>query len=435
MFSVLLFGFSCGIPLALVKSTLQAWMAAEKVDITTIGLFSLVSFPYSWKFIWAPFLDRYFPKALGRRRSWMLIFQVLLVFGIAAMAFIQPAQSPLVMAAIATTVAFFSASQDIVVDAFRTEALTRDEYGAGSGVYVMGYRIAMLTSGALALFMADHMSWQTVYLVMAATMGVGILGTLTAKEPEGAKPPKSLKDAVVLPLLEFVARPGAFEVLAFITLYKLDVAMAMALNTAFVLEIGFSKTDIAAVTKGFGLVATIVGTLVGGALMPKLGMRKSLWIFGILQGITSLLFCWLEIVVHQGGMNLGGLISNYSALVISIAGENLTGGMGTAVYAAFFMSLCNKNYTATQYALLTSLMAFTRDVMTAPSGYLQKAVGWQNYFVISALLMIPGLLLLLRYSKWRLEGEASWVSKFPKLHQILSDHRVPTVVESSGSAT
>lgn len=390
MFVMLLLGFSAGIPYALTAGTLQAWLATENVDIKTIGLFALVGIPYNWKFVWAPFMDRFFPKFLGRRRGWMIVTQIGLAAAIAGMALTSPSYSLTTMAALAVLVAFFSSSQDIVVDAYRTEALKQEEYGAGSGVYIMGYRLAMLVSGALALIMADHYSWKTVYLFMAATIIVGIIGTLIAPEPETQKPPKTIAEAVVAPLKEFFSRPGALEVMLFILLYKLDSAVASALMTKFFLDMGFTKTDIGAVTKVFGLVATIIGTLLGGALIPKLGMKRALIIFGILQGATNLLFLWMAKVGAER-----------SALIATIAGENLAGGMGTAAYAAFLMSLCNQRFTATQYALLTSLMAVPTKIIAAPTGFLQAAVGWEQYFVISTLLAIPGLLMLTRFNHWK----------------------------------
>jgi len=390
MFVMLLLGFSAGIPYALTAGTLQAWLATENVDIKTIGLFALVGIPYNWKFIWAPLMDRFYPKFLGRRRGWMLVTQIGLAAAIAGMALTSPSFSITAMAALAVLVAFFSSSQDIVIDAYRTEVLKENEYGAGAGVYIMGYRLAMLVSGALALIMADHFSWKTVYLFMAATIIVGVIGTFLGPEPKTGIPPRTLREAVLEPLREFFHRTGAFEVLLFLLLYKLTDAVGTALMTKFFLDIGFTKTDIGAVTKVFGLIATIAGTLIGGVLLPRLGMRRALVIFGILQGLTNLLFFMMAKV---GNDRL--------ALIFTIAGENLASGMGTAAYAAFLMSLCNKRFTATQYALFTSLMAVPTKILSAPTGYLKEAVGWENYFIISMLLMIPGLLMLFRFNRWK----------------------------------
>lgn len=390
MFVMLLLGFSAGIPYALTAGTLQAWLATENVDIKTIGLFALVGIPYNWKFLWAPLMDRFYPKFLGRRRGWMLLTQIGLAASIAGMALTSPTFSITAMASLAVLVAFFSSSQDIVVDAYRTEVLEKEEYGAGAGVYIMGYRLAMLVSGALALIMSDYFSWKVVYCFMAATIVVGVIGTFLGPEPVTGKPPRTLREAVVEPFLEFFRRPGAIEILLFLLLYKLDGAVGTALMTKFFLDLGFTKTDIGAVTKVFGLLATIVGTLIGGALIPRLGMLRSLVVFGILQGVTNLLFYMMAKV---GNDRL--------ALVFTIGGENLTSGMGTAAYAAFLMSLCNKRFTATQYALFTSLMAVPTKILSAPTGYLKEAVGWENYFIIATLLMIPGLLLLTRFNHWK----------------------------------
>ena len=391
IFFVLLLGFSSGIPLALTGSTLQAWMASEKVDLTVIGIFSLVGLPYAMKYLWAPVMDRFVPPFLGRRRGWMLVTQVALFLAVAAMAFSEPKVSPGILALLSLLVAFFSASQDIVVDAWRTEVLATGELGPGAGVHILGYRVAMLTSGAIALILADRMPWRVVYLLMAGSLAVGIVASLLAPEPEvPGKPPRTLKEAVVDPFLEFFGRPEAIGVLLFIVFYKLDVVMASALTTPFLLELGFTKTDIGAVTKGLGMVSTIVGTLAGGAVVARSGMKASLWLFGVLQSLSTLSFFALARLGHH-----------YPMMVAAIGIENLCSGMGTAAYAAFLMSLCDKRFTATQYALLTSLMAVTRVVAGAPTGFLAKAYGWETYFLVSALAAIPGLLLLLRYDRWR----------------------------------
>jgi PAT family beta-lactamase induction signal transducer AmpG len=389
MFVMLLLGFSAGIPYALTTGTLQAWLTTEQVDIKTIGLFALVGIPFNWKFVWAPLMDRYFPKFLGRRRGWMILTQAGLALAIAGMALTKPSINIEFVALMALLVSFFSASQDIVIDAYRTEALKPEEYGAGSGTYIMGYRIAMLVSGALALILSDHYTWKTVYLFMAATIVVGVIGTLMGPEPTTPKPPRTMQEAVVAPLKEFFARRGAWEIVIFVLLYKLDTSIATALQTTFFLQLGFTKTDIGAVTKIFGLVATIVGTLIGGAMIPRLGMKRSLIYFGIFQGSTTLLF---YMMAHVG--------PSYGGLVATIGGENFAAGMGTAAYAAFLMSQCNQKYTAMQYALLTSLMTIPTRILSAPTGYLQAAVGWENYFIIATLLGVPAILMLSRFNRW-----------------------------------
>jgi len=391
VFFVLLLGFSSGIPLALTGSTLQAWMATEKVDLALIGVFSLVGLPYTVKYLWSPLMDRFVPPFLGRRRGWILVTQAALFLAIGAMAFSQPRAHPGILAILAFLVAFCSASQDIVVDAYRTEILLPEELGPGAGVHILGYRVAMLTSGAVALILADRMPWRLVYLLMAGSLAVGMAASLLAPEPAlPEKRPRSLREAVAEPFLEFFARPGAAGILLFIVFYKLDVVMATALTTPFLLQMGFSMTDIGAVTKGLGMASTIAGTLAGGAVVARTGMKASLWLFGVLQSVSTLAFYALAHLGHH-----------YPMMVAAIGLENLCSGMGTAAYAAFLMSLCDRRFTATQYALLTSLMAVTRVIVGAPTGVLAKSYGWETYFIVCALAAIPGLLFLLRYDRWK----------------------------------
>jgi PAT family beta-lactamase induction signal transducer AmpG len=394
MLVIFLMGFSSGIPIALTATTLQAWMASEKIDLGLIGLFSYVGLPYTLKFLWSPLMDRYIPPFFGRRRGWIILTQLALILSICALGFSNPQSNLSIVAMLALLVAFFSASQDIVVDAYRAEILKRDEYGVGAGLANLGYRLAMLTSGAIALILADHLPWSQVYLFVAGTMLIGLIATLFAKEPVSEGKPQSLKEAVWLPLAEFFNRRKSIEVLAFITIYKLDVVVLYALMTPFLLEIGFSKTDIGTVTKAFGLVATLAGTLIGGIWMMKLGLRRSLWVFGISQSLAGFSFLTLSLVGHH-----------YPMFVTAITVENFCSGMGNAAYAAFLMSLCNRKFTATQFALLTSIMALTRVVFSSPMGYLAKAVGWPSYFVFSILIALPSLLLLTRYKFWEIPGE------------------------------
>ncbi len=393
---VLLTGFASGLPLALTGGTLQAWMASEKVDLTLIGFFSLVGVPYTFKFLWSPLMDRFIPPLLGRRRGWMMITQLALIFTIAFMAFSNPVVAPGVFAFMALLVAFSSASQDIVVDAYRAEVLEKEELGAGAGVFTMGYRIAMLVSGAGALILADQMSWRSVYLVMAGVMLIGVATTLLASDPlNSAKPPQNLREAVVVPFVEFFKRQGtgrAFEVLLFIVLYKLDVVVTLAMTTPFMLQLGFTKTDIGAVTKGFGFAAALLGGLVGGAWMVKIGVHRSLWYFGLMQGFAGLSYVLLAHLGHH-----------YPMMVTAIAVENFCSGMGNAVFLAFLMSLCDRRFTATQYALLSSVMALSRVFVGAPTGFVAKHLGWESYFIVCTLIAIPGLLLLTRYHHWKNE--------------------------------
>lgn len=388
---MVLMGFASGLPLALTGSALQAWMAVAGVDLRTIGMFALVGMPYTLKFLWSPLMDRFVPPWLGRRRGWILFTQFTLIPGIAAMAFCSPKSAPLVLAAIALLVAFSSASQDIVIDAYRTDVLHEEERGAGAAVFVTGYRIAMLVSGALALIMSDHIGWRATYLLMAAVMSIGVVSTLFGPEPERkAIPPKTIKEAVWGPLKDFLSRRKALMLLLLIVLYKLADAYAGSLTTAFLIRgVGFSATDVGTVNKVFGLIATIVGAMLGGALMVRLGLFRSLLGFGILQGISNLAY-----------MVLAWTGKSYGMLIFAVGFENFTSGMGTAAFIALLMSLCNQRYTATQYALLSSLAALGRIFIAPTSGYVVDAVGWPAFFVITALSAIPGLVML-----WWLRGE------------------------------
>lgn len=391
MFIVLVLGFASGLPLALTGGTLQAWMKSEHIDLGTIGLFSLVGLPYTLKFVWSPIMDRYVPPLFGRRRGWIFLTQLGLVATIIILGMSDPKVSLQNMALFALFVSFFSASQDIAIDAYRTEAVPEEELGAAASIYIMGYRIAMLVSGGVALGLAEKLPWSTVYFIMAGCMAVGLLASVFGPEPvvnEAA--PKTMEEAVVKPLVEFFSRRGSLEMLLFILIYKLDVAFAMAFTTPFMMDLGFTKLEIATVLKGAGFFATIAGTLVGGALMLKWSMKKSLWIFGIIQGVSGFSFYMLA---HAG--------HSYPLMWTSIIIENVCSGLGTAAFSAFMMSICDKRYTATQYALLTSFMAVTRIIVQAPSGFLQERVGWEVYFIISILIAIPGLLLLTRYDKWQ----------------------------------
>ena len=389
MLIIMLTGFSSGLPLLLIGSTLQAWMKESGVVLTVIGIFSLVGLPYTLKFLWAPILDRYVPLNLGRRRSWILIFQILLGFAIAALGFSNPTSSPAIVALLAVLVAFFSASQDIVLDAYRREFLSDAELGLGSSLYINGYRIAMLVAGAGALALADQVSWQIVYMAMAAFMLVGIVTTLLSPEGDSkVAPPKSLQEAVVEPFLEYFSRDRAVLMLLFILLYKVGDTMATAMTTPFILDLGFTKTEFAEIGKVFGLASTLLGAFIGGSVIFKIGISRSLWIFGILQALSTAGFSILAIKGHS-----------LAWLAAVVAFENLSSGMGTSAYAAFMASLTNKQFTATQYALLTSLMGVPRVIAAAPTGWLAKSLGWEVFFILCALVAIPGILLLKKVTK------------------------------------
>ena len=377
-------GFASGLPLALTAGTLQAWLTVVGLDLKTIGIFTLVGLPYTLKFLWAPLMDRLVPPLLGRRRGWMLVMQLCVALGLAAMAVTGPGQLPEILGVLALVVAFLSASLDIVFDAYRTDLLLRPERGFGAAVWVNGYRCALLFASAGALLLADRIGWQNTYLLLAALMAAGIVTILVSQEPsEPSAMPASLAEAVGGPLKEFFARPGVVGFLALIVLYKFGDAVAASLQTAFLIGgMGFSVSDVGYV-KGLGLGATLIGALVGGVAMAKLGMVRSLLLFGALQAVSNLGFMWLA-----------WMGKSYAALTISILVENVTGGMGTAAFVALIMSLCDHRYTATQFALLSSLEALGRVFSGRPSAELVEMVGWAQFFFCSFLVALPGIWLV-----------------------------------------
>ncbi|MCK9227851.1 MAG: MFS transporter [Syntrophorhabdaceae bacterium] len=390
MIIMVVLGFASGLPLPLTSGTLQAWLTTAGIDIKMIGIFSIVGLPYTLKFFWSPFMDRFVPPFLGRRRGWIVCTQVFLLAGIAAMALTSPAKMPLALGTIALCVAFFSASQDIVVDAYRTDVLPATERGTGVAVFIFGYRIAFLVAGALALMMADRIGWQKTYLFMACLMIPGMLGSLAGHEPDGKiVPPRSMREAVWGPLKDFFSRRSAIIILLFIILYKLGDAYAGALTTAFLIRgVHFTLSELAIINKLIGIVATIVGALFGGALMVKMGLFRSLWWFGILQTVSNLSFMVLAIIGKS-----------YTAAVVAVAFENITGGMGSTAFVAFVMALCNKRFTATQFALLSSLAVLGRVVISPTSGYIVTYVGWAVFFLFTVIAALPGLALLLYLKK------------------------------------
>lgn len=384
--TVLLLGFSSGLPLALTGGTLQAWMTVEGVDLRTIGVFTLVGLPYTLKFLWSPVLDRFVPPFLGRRRGWVLICQLALMVLIVTMSGFSPRDVPWIVAFLAVMITFFSASQDVVVDAYRTDILKEPERGLGAGVFVTGYRIAMLVSGALALIVSETLGWRTTYILMAGLLTIGVAAVFFGPDPEEeAPPPRTLAEAVSGPLKEFFSRPGAWAFLALIFLYKLGDAFAGGLTTAFLIRgAEFSVGEVGVVNKGMGLIASIVGALFGGVIMIRLGMFRSLLYFGVLQAVSNLSF-----------MVLALMGKSYSMMVFAVAFENLAGGMGTASFVGFLMSLCNRRYTATQFALLSALASLGRVFVGPPSGFLVELTGWPIFFFITFLTALPGLGLLL----------------------------------------
>jgi PAT family beta-lactamase induction signal transducer AmpG len=379
-------GFASGLPLALTASTLQAWLTEVNVDLRTIGLFTLVGLPYTLKFLWAPIMDRFVPPWLGRRRGWMIVMQLGLVAGIAAMSLIDPTKTPLLLAALAVLVAMTSASQDIVFDAYRTDVLKAPERGFGAAVSITGYRIAMVVSGGGALIASTYyLDWSEIYLIIAALMLIGVGATLLSPEP--ASPvniPRNFVEAAWEPVHEFFSRSPALILLLLVVLYKLGDAFAGSLTTAFLIRgMGFTAADVGWVYKVMGMGATIVGALFGGIWMSRMGLFRSLLIFGGLQAVSNLTF-----------MLLAWTGKSYPIMVAAVAFENLSGGMGTAAFVALMMSLCDHRYTATQYALLSAMAALGRVFVGPPSGYVVEAVGWVLFFFITFLAALPGLWLL-----------------------------------------
>ncbi len=384
---MLLLGFSSGLPLALTTGTLQAWATVDGLDIKTISFLTLVGSAYTLKFLWAPLMDRFVPPLLGRRRGWMVATQLLLVAGIALMGTQSPKDAILALAMIAVVVAFCSASQDIAFDAYRTDVLRKEERGAGAAVSVLGYRLAMLVSGGLALVLADSfLGWQATYWLMAALMLIGIIATWFAPEPEViVPPPRTLNEAVIGPMKDFFSRDGAVLVLVLIVLYKLGDAFAGSLSTAFLIRgAGFSATEVGAINKILGLVATIIGALAGGALMTRLSLYRALMLFGVLQAVTNLGFWFLAVTPKA-----------YWSMATVVGLENLAGGMGTAAFVAFLMALCRVRYSATQFALLSALAAVGRTYLAGPlSGLMVESFGWAHFFIVTVLIALPGLVLL-----------------------------------------
>jgi PAT family beta-lactamase induction signal transducer AmpG len=410
---ILVLGFSSGLPLALSFSTLSAWLATEGITLTTIGLFALVGLPYTVKFLWSPIVDGisipWLTPRLGRRRGWMVTSQVALAIAIIALGQADPKTGIATVAALAFTVAFLSATQDIVIDAFRVEILAEREQGAGAAAVQIGYRFGMLASGAGALLIADAFGWSVAYLVMGFAMGVGLIAVLLAREPE----PRGGADAgdgtsgrvpfmawmqthVIEPFGDFITRPGWAVILIFIVLYKLGDAVAGVMANPFYVQIGFSLTEIGAISKVFGLVATLTGAVIGGVIVARLGILSALLWCGLLQMLSNLMFAAQALV----GADLG-------FLTLTIGIENLSGGMGTVAFVAYISRLCSFQFTATQYALFSSLAAVGRTVFSAGGGWMAEQLDWFWFFTASTVCALPGLLVLL----WMMGGRAGFDGK------------------------
>lgn len=393
-------GFASGLPLYLLLNLVPAWLKTEGVDIKTIGLFALIQFPYTWKFIWSPMLDRFVLPLLGRRRGWMMLTQVALLGVIAALGGFSPQQDMTTIVLFCTLLAFLSATQDIALDAYRRELLSDAELGLGNSVHVNAYRIAGLIPGALSLILADHLPWSTVFIITALFMLPGIVMTLLVSEPHRAAPPKTLREAVVEPFHEFITRQGwqsALLILAFLFFYKLGDSLCTALATPFYLEMGYSKTDIGLIAKNAGLWPAVIGGLLGGIWMLKIGINRALWLFGVVQVVAIFGFAWLASFGHQDVIGAAERIN--LAWVIGV--EAFGVGVGTAAFVAFIARTTHPAYTATQFALFTSLAAVPRTFMNATAGYLVEVMGWTMFFMLCVLLAIPGMVLLLKVAPWR----------------------------------
>lgn len=386
-------GFSSGLPLFFLYQLIPGWLRSEGVSLAEIGLFSLIGIPYVWKFIWSPAMDRFSFPFLGRRRGWILITQISLFASIASIGYFDPTKSITLIAYIAAAIAFFSASQDIVLDAYRRELLPDNELGLGNSIHVQAYRLSGLVPGSLGFILADHLPWHIVFLVVAAFMLIGIIMTLCINEAHCAKnTPQSLEQAIKLPFKEFINREGlksALCILSFLFLYKLGDSMATALQTPFFIDMGFTKTEIGVIAKTASLVAMTIGLAVGGIVMIKLSINRALWLFGIVQIMSILGFAALAEIGH-----------NTIALALAMGFEYLGVGLGTAAFTAFIARATNPTFAATQFALFTALTALPRTFANASTGYIVEQIGWTSFFMFCTALAVPGMLMLFKVAPW-----------------------------------
>lgn len=386
-------GFSSGLPLFILYQLVPGWLRSEGVSLAEIGLFSLIGIPYVWKFMWSPFMDRYSFPMLGRRRSWMLLTQLCLLVSIASFGFLNPQVDIWLVAYVAAAVAFFSASQDIVLDAYRRELLPDHELGLGNSIYIQAYRLSGLVPGSLAFIMADHMAWQSVFIIVAAFMLIGVILTLCIKEAPSARlAPQTLQEAIVSPFKEFINREGikpALQILLFLFLYKLGDSMATALQTPFFIDMGFSKTEIGVVAKSASLVAMTIGLAVGGIVMIKLSINRALWLFGVVQIVSILGFAALAEIGH-----------NLYALAFAMGFEYLGVGLGTAAFTAFIARATNPAFAATQFALFTALTALPRTFANAATGVIVEQIGWTMFYFLCTAIAVPGMLMLFKVAPW-----------------------------------
>ena len=385
-------GFTSGLPLFILISLLPAWLMDSGLELKAIALFSFIQLPYVLKFLWAPLFDG-FSFSMGRRRGWLIIFQVLLLISISVAGLLDPKSQIMTVAIISTAIAFFSASQDAVIDAYRRELLLDNELGLGTAIHVNAYRIAGLIPGSLALILADVFAWELVFFITGLFMIPGIILTILIKEPLlKVMPPKTVKEAVIEPFMEFINRKGIKEailILLFIFLYKIGDSMATALATPFYMDLGFSMTEIGVIAKTVGFWASIIGGILGGILMIKIGISRALWIFGFMQMFATLSFAWLA-------------ISGYSPLIlgITVGLEFFAAGLGTTAFIAYIAKTTNPKFTATQFALFTGLSAVPRTITNASTGYLVEFFGWHNFFIFCSFIAIPGMILLIKIAPW-----------------------------------
>ena len=393
MVTCIFLGFASGMPLYVLFQLVPAWLRSHEVDLATIGLFALVSLPYTWKFLWSPLLDRYKLPFLGRRRGWALLAQVGLLFSIAALGQFDPSVSLQAIVVTVFVISLFSASQDIVIDAYRRELLADDELGTGTSFFVNAYRLSSLVPGSLALILADHLPWSVVYWVTAGFMMVGIVTTLVIKEvSDDALAPRTLREAVVDPFVEFFSRGGikaGLAILAFMFLYKLGDNMATALATPFYLDMGFSLTEIGSIAKVAALWAVIAGGILGGIVMLKLNINRALWVFGFVQVFSILGYVWLSTVGHDPVI-----------LFVVVSGEYLGVGLGSIALTAYMARETSKAFTATQFALFSSFIAIPRTFANASTGFIIEAIGYTQFFIVCTLVAIPGMLLLFKVAPW-----------------------------------
>lgn len=392
-------GFASGMPLYLLLNLLPAWLRSEGISLKTIGLFALIQFPYTWKFLWAPLLDR-FVLPLGRRRGWILLTQSLLLVAIFLLGRLSPASELGAIVWLTAFLAFVSATADIALDAYRRELLFEQELGLGNAVHVNAYRIAGLVPGSLSLILADHFPWDTVFLITALFMLPGMVMALVVEEPPLIGAPRTLRQAVVEPFREFIERAGSREallILAFIFFYKLGDSMATALATPFYLDMGYAKSDIGLVAKHAGLWPAVIGGLLGGLWMVSLGINRALWLFGIVQLVSIFGFAWLAALGPQPSID-GAALARLAAV---IGFEALGVGLGTAAFVAFIARATHPAYTATQFALFTSLAAVPRTFVNATTGWLVETLGWMPFFLLCVLLALPGMALLIKVAPWR----------------------------------